>query len=421
MSEKKIKVMTLGDMPLSTSGVAHQTRLAIEAMLNSGKFEVVSLGGAVRHRDYNPIKTDKYKDAWRLFPVDGFGTKDMVRSFLRNEKPDILWFMTDPRFYEWLWAFEDEILPLVPMVYYHVWDNYPYPTFNKGWYNSNDIIVTISKVTDDIVKNVAPNVERHYLPHTVDTNVFKKLPEKQIKELRKDNFPNWNNDKFVFFWNNRNARRKIPSSILWWYKEWLDDVGHEKACMVMHTDPYDENGPNLDAIMQELKLNEGQLYFSRDKVDQNHLSAMYNIADCVINVSDAEGFGLGTLESLSCETPIIVNMTGGLQEQVTDGENWFGVGIEPASKVIIGSQAVPWIYEDRVCKKDFINALNKIYSMSKTERKKMGKAGRAHVLKNYNYDKYGKKWVEIMLNAHEKYGSWESRKNYEHWTFQEVA
>ena len=35
-----------------------------------------------------------------------------------------------------------------------------------------------------------------------------------------------------------------------------------------------------------------------------------------MNISDAEGFGLATLESLACETPIIVNMTGGLQEQV---------------------------------------------------------------------------------------------------------
>ena len=38
------------------------------------------------------------------------------------------------------------------------------------------------------------------------------------------------------------------------------------------------------------------------------------------------------LESLSCGTPIIATMTGGMQEQVTDGKNWFGFGIEPASK-----------------------------------------------------------------------------------------
>ena len=41
---------------------------------------------------------------------------------------------------------------------------------------------------------------------------------------------------------------------------------------------------------------------------------LYNSVDCTINISDAEGFGLATLESLSCGVPIIVNMTGGLQQ-----------------------------------------------------------------------------------------------------------
>ena len=60
-------------------------------------------------------------------------------------------------------------------------------------------------------------------------------------------------------------------------------------------------------------------------------------------------------------------MTGGLQEQVTDGKNWFGVGIEPASRAIIGSQDVPYIYEDRLNKDDFVNALLKIYNMTNEE------------------------------------------------------
>ena len=111
------------------------------------------------------------------------------------------------------------------------------------------------------------------------------------------------------------------------------------------------------------------------------LGALYNIADCTINVSDAEGFGLATLESLSCGTPIIVNMTGGLQEQVTNGEDWFGIGIEPVSKALIGSQQVPYIYEDRIGEEDFINALTKMYEMSKEDRDKLGMAGRDHVIK----------------------------------------
>jgi len=408
-------------MPLSTSGVAHQTRLMIEALLYTGKFQVVSLGGAIQHKDYKPIRTEEFGEDWTVFPVEGFGSPDMVRSIVRNEKPDICWIMTDPRFYDWFWQIEDEIRPLLPIVYYHVWDNYPYPKFNRKWYLSNDVICAISKLTEDIVRTVTPEVECHYVPHAVKTEIFKKIPQQDINNMIKDNFPDWDNKKFIFFWNNRNARRKMPASIMWWFKDFLDDVGHDKALLLMHTDPYDVNGPNLQAIVEELKLTDGQVLFSRQKHPPHTLAAMYNMADCTINISDAEGFGLSTLESLACGTPIIATMTGGLQDQITDGTNFFGVGIEPASKAVIGSQMVPFIYEDRVCKKDFMDALHKMYSMSKEERDSLGQMGQQHVLNFFNWKDYGERWVEILTRIHRDYGSWDTRKNYKSWTFEEAA
>ena len=51
---------------------------------------------------------------------------------------------------------ENEIRANIPMIYYHVWDNYPYPKFNKPYYDSNDAVIAISKVTHDIVKTVSP-------------------------------------------------------------------------------------------------------------------------------------------------------------------------------------------------------------------------------------------------------------------------
>ena len=189
----------------------------------------------------------------------------------------------------------------------------------------------------------------------------------------------------------------------------------------MHTDPKDPYGQDLVGMLRDLKVSPDSISLSTRKVDKPTLSMMYNMADCTLNISDAEGFGLSTFESLSCATPIIVNMTGGLQEQVTDGENWFGVGIEPCSKAIIGSQDVPYIYEDRISKEDFLAALHKIHNMSKEERSSLGTAGRDHVIENYNYDNYCNKWVEIIDNTCEKYGSWENRKNYKSWSFKKVS
>jgi glycosyltransferase involved in cell wall biosynthesis len=328
--------------------------------------------------------------------------------------------ITDPRFFIWLWNIENEIRTNLPIVYYHVWDNYPYPYFNKSYYESNDLIVTISKVTDDIVKTVAPNVERIYLPHAVDVNVFKRYSDSEIENFKNNSSFKSGQDKVLFFWNNRNARRKQSGSLIWWFKEFLDIVGHDKASLLLHTDSKDPHGQDLDAIVEHLNLLQGQILFSRQKVLVDVLARVYNMCDCTINVADAEGFGLSSLESLSCETPLISTMTGGLQEQITDGKNWFGIGIEPSSKAVIGSLDVPWIYEDRIAKEDFIAALLKIFNMSKEERREMGRKGREHVVKNYNFETYCNRWIEILLDVYDKHGSWANRKNYKSWELRTI-
>jgi len=413
----KKKILVIADSPLAPSGVGTQTKYMIESMLRTREFSFVCLAGALKHTDYRPVKVDPHGEDWIIHPVDGYGNPDIIRQVINTYKPDALWFMTDPRFYVWLWQMEDEIRPNVPMIYYHVWDNYPYPNFNKAYYDSNDVVCTISKLTDDIVRTVAPDVKCVRIPHTVNTSVFKKLEDKEILPLRKQSKTE---NKLVFFWNNRNARRKQSGTLIFWFKEFLDEVGHDKATLIMHTEPKDPNGQDLEAIMKELDLNDGQVLLSTVKVDSPDLAKLYNLADCTINISDAEGFGLGTLESLACETPIIVNMTGGLQEQVTDGDDWFGIGIGPASKAIIGSQDVPYIYEDRIAKEDFLKAMITFYEMSPEERADMGQQGRKHVLKNYSMSNYAGLWYQTFKDVFENMGSWESRKNYKNWEMFEL-
>jgi len=422
MTEEKIKLLTISDHPLSPSGVGTQTKYVIEALLETGKFQILSLAGAIKHEVYEPTRVEPYGEDWIVQPVDGYGDQELIRSLIRTQRPDMVWFMTDPRFWEWLWSMENEIRPLAPMVYYHVWDNYPLPKYNKKFYESNDYIACISKVTHEIVKGVAPDVDSSYIPHAVDPEIFIPLDDEQKrKEVREEYFGT--DDKFVIMWNNRNAKRKQTGSLILWYSKFLEEIGEEKAkdcVLILHTDPSDPYGQDIDTILTDFSLDQGQILISKEKVPPHNLAAMYNISDVTVNVSDAEGFGLATLESLSCGTPIIATMTGGLQEQVTDGEEWFGVGVEPSSKSLIGSQQVPYIYEDRISEEGFVKALIKMYSMSREERKEMGLKGRNHVEKNYNFDNFKKTWVDLMLNIHEKKGSWHNRKDYKPWSITEI-
>ena len=405
----KIHIFTISDHPLSPSGVGTQTKYIIEGMLKTGKYRFTSFGGAIKHPDHTPQRTEEWGDDWTIWPVDGYGNQDMVRAMIHQQKIDILWFMTDPRFYTWLWSIENEIRPHVPMVYYHVWDNYPYPNFNRKYYASNDHVACISKLTYDIVQTVAPEVDSTYIPHAVNGDIFKPFSAEEVEAWRISK----NLDgKFVCFWNSRNARRKQSGTLIWWFKEFLDKVGHDKACLIMHTDVKDQHGQDLQAIIEELGLTNGEVLFSREKVDAPDLAAMYNMADLTICISDAEGFGLSTLESMSCGTPILVNMTGGLQDQVTDGEKFYGVGLRPSSKAVIGSQEVPYIYEDRLDKDDFINGMMEMYELGPDGRAALGKECREWSLDRFGFDKFIQAWDNLFTSVHEKKGSWESRKGY---------
>jgi glycosyltransferase involved in cell wall biosynthesis len=428
---KKKKILVLSDHPLSPSGVGTQTRYMIEALLKTGRYQFICLGGAIKHADYTPIKVDHWGDDWVIFPIDGYGNHEIIRSILQKEHPDMLWFMTDPRFYEWLWEIENEVRANIPMVYYHVWDNFPAPHYNGRYYRSTDEVVCISKVTHKILQEVAPEVSSRYLPHAVPSNVFFQRTSAEdkakIRELRERMFSGGagkhtdSPKKKIFFWNSRNARRKQSGTLVWWFKELLDDVGHDKATLVMHTDARDPHGQDLPHLIEHLGVGDGQVLLSTQKVSPEDLALMYNASDYTIGISDAEGFGLSTLESLSCGTPIIVNMTGGLQEQVTDGKSWFGWGIQPSSKAVIGSLQVPYIYEDRISQEDFNSVMKKALNLTDSKYKKMAQLGIQHVKNNYDFENLEKSWIKTMDEIIEKHGSWESRAGYERWHLLEVA
>ena len=89
-----------------------------------------------------------------------------------------------------------------------------------------------------------------------------------------------------------------------------------------------------------------------------------------------------------------------------------GIGIKPATSAIIGSQQTPYIREDCIAEKDFVEALEMMMNFSKQERKEIGLAGREHIEKNYSIKQYAKNWDELFSKVHEECGSWATRKNY---------
>ena len=162
------------------------------------------------------------------------------------------------------------------------------------------------------------------------------------------------------------------------------EEGHQKASLVLHTDPNDQEGPSLFATCEFLDVKESVI-FSNARVEFEQMNCLHNMVDVCINISYAEGFGLSTLEAMQTGTPIIAVKTGGLTRQVVDhrdnSEN--GVALPVEFKTLVGSQQVPYIFEDYVSVETIADALMKMYRMGPEKRKELTTEGGLNVKKNY--------------------------------------
>ena len=89
----------------------------------------------------------------QIYPVNGYGSPDLLRYLMTSDKPDAILHYTDPRFWEWLYQMEHEVRQHIPIFYYNIWDDLPYPMWNEPFYESCYLIMNISKQTVNIVNN----------------------------------------------------------------------------------------------------------------------------------------------------------------------------------------------------------------------------------------------------------------------------
>jgi len=335
---------------------------------------------------------------------------------------------------------EHEIRQTIPILFYHVWDNLPYPMYNRAYYESCDWFGCISKQTQNIVKNVYTDVKDwqvDYIPHGINHKVFFPIddthPEylKRMVEIKKQIFKDLE-PEFVMLYNNRNIRRKLASNIILAWKQFVESLPvdkRDKCLFIMHTQPIDPNGTDLPAVASTLAP-DAKIYFSSGKVDSKDLNCLYNIADVTINMANAEGFGLGTAESLMAGTPIIATVTGGLQDQMRflDGEGkpikfnkkWgsnsdgrvkgthgeWVFPLFPAARSLTGSPPTPYIFDDYADWQEAGKVMKEVYNLGRDERKRRGKVGREWMLTEeagMSAEAMSKKFIEGIDKTLEKW------------------
>jgi glycosyltransferase involved in cell wall biosynthesis len=413
------KILLLSDDIRMTSGISTVSRELVVGTAHA--FNWVNLGAAINHPDQGKrldISDDTNKVAGindasvLIYPSNGYGTQELIRQLIDFEKPDAIMMFTDPRYWIWLFQMENEIRKKIPMIYLNIWDDLPAPLYNKSYYDSCDTLFAISKQTENINKMVlgdkAKNKIIKYLPHGINEKMF--FP---INEYMKDDFQKLSDKKtqlfgddepeFVVFYNARNIRRKCVSDLIAGYAQFCDSIGKEKAkkCrLLMHTDPVDENGTDLPAVINLLCDPEYQkVTFTPGRTSTYDINMYYNLADVGILISSNEGWGLSLTEAMMCGKMIIANVTGGMQDQMRfedeNGDwikfddkfpsNHFGkykncgewaVPVFPSNMSLVGSVPTPYIWDDRADFRDIALAIEKVYNMSPEERHRRGLAGR---------------------------------------------
>ena len=413
---KKKKILLLSDDLRMHSGIANVSRDFVFGTLD--KYDWVQCGGAVKHPQENQVfdlsqevgqKENIDNPYLKIYASTGYGDPIKLREIIRLEKPDAIMHFTDPRFWGWLYNMEHELRQDVPLMYLNIWDNLPYPFWNEPFYESCDLIMNISKQTQNIVKNVIrkypkPEWAVRYVPHGINEKEFYPIESlhPQYNEFKEyeSNFKNKLGVNFIFFWNNRNIRRKHPADLILAYKTFCDRLPKEdanKCLLLMNTQVSDENGTDLSAVKRAV-CPDYKIEITNGGVDLKTLNFFYNMSDVVVNIADNEGFGLSGAEALVTKTPIINNVTGGLQDHMRfEDENgdWIDFTTDipsnhngtytkhgkwakpvfPNNRSIQGSPMTPYIFSDRTNFKDVADAMQYWYDMPIEERNECAEAG----------------------------------------------
>lgn len=402
MSKKTI--LLLSDHPLSTSGVGTQARWLVSGLVDTGKYSFRCFGGAVRHDNYDTVAVNP---DFIIKPTNGFGDKNLLRKTLAQLRPDALMLFTDPRFFIWAWEMEEEIHQICPIVYWHLWDNPPWPEFNRPLYESTDLINCINYPTYEMVKERFPE-KTNYIPHAVPEELYSPLSKEEISKFKTALLGPGRADHFTTLYVSRNARRKMTSDILVSWKMFMEELkknyGHTKATLILHADPLDPEGTNLYSVIDMLGIKE-HVVFSKERIGFNEMKSLYNVCDTIVNRSCNEGFGLPTLEAMMCGKPIIALKTGGLTRQVEDPETGehYGIALDPEVRSLVGNQMVPYIYEDFVSHETLRNAFVKMYDLGPEKREELGRKAMLRARKDYSLKKMVSEWDRTLSTTINKW------------------
>jgi glycosyltransferase involved in cell wall biosynthesis len=303
---------------------------------------------------------------------------------LNEKQPDLMITLYD------VWVLQGKGYDTIPIASWTPIDHNPVPPGVLQWLKKENVTpLAMSKFGLDQINKAG--VEGHYIPHSIDTKVFK--PSTHIAGQTIKEFMGFEDDRFIVGMNAANKASGIIHRKA--FGEGMMAFAmlcrkYPDAILYIHTDASSPHGWNLMALGQMLGIPVDNMAFPdplsyRYGMTQEMLAGIYSSFDVLLATSYGEGFGVPTIEAQACGVPVIVSNFAASPELVGDG--WVVSGqplYDPAQHSFFTVPSVPEIFA----------ALEEAYKRGK------GKSDKAiEFASAFDHEKVWKEnWMPVLRN-----------------------
>ena len=396
MSEKP-KIMMMTDASLKTGFGLVSHNIAI-GLADNG-FDVYYIGWGFKHEE------DIQRVNYKLLPTGNhpFGG-DVLPSYIQQIKPELLITQADTRMLDWLPNLLKQIPHRPSWLFYPVIDGHVWDTENKrlkwpgNWTNiikQADIVVAMTQWGQSILKH--NGVDAKYIPHGVDTTLFKPYLYDQKEEIKKSaNLQG----KFVIGGVFKNIQRKNPEKYLHAFS--LFRKGREeKVVLLLHTPPNRESGGEFDLVQQcvDIGLVPGKDVIFSNMAPPQTMPSVFNVMDVFWALGGMEGFCLPVTEAMACGIPVVA-LNG-----TTFPEILGGTGILTDVPTYPGSHNTPITYgsyngvEGLVCNPYDVAKKTETLYEDKQLRERVSYKETERAITVYDWSIVRKQWVEVVKSC----------------------
>lgn len=231
-----------------------------------------------------------------------------------------------------------------------------------------------------------------YMPHTVQTSLFKKFDKKEMKRILK--IPE---DMFIFGMvaaNKDHPPRKGFQHVLDAFSVFQQE--HPNSGLYFHVLTKQQGGFQIEEYAKNLGIQNlfvTEPYRMLYDVPPEEMAKIYSAFDCLLAPSTNEGFGIPIIEAQSCEVPVISTNWTSMRDLVKNGET--GYLCDKGYKRF--DQLGSYVFEV-----DYHQLYEYMQEIYKGDRERMGKEGRRFVLDNFDLDLVWNKHWKPFLQLLEK-------------------